>query len=172
MKPSFATPSGRIPVTRSQASGLQYVRTSWKQGAVSETRVPRIIEAPLSVSFSVAKGVGIFLPFQSNVEAIIASVKSAFGSQSVQFLCPWKPPATAFLPSASSCQPISSSFLLPKRISRTISVIFVMNSQSLSGETTFDFLIISGKSLPAFTSKPSLQLAFTQAIALSYSSWS
>ena len=47
------------------------------------------------VSFSVAKGVGIFLPFQLNDVAIIASVKSALGSQSVQFLCPWKPPTMA-----------------------------------------------------------------------------
>ena len=40
----------------------------------------------LNVSFSVANGVGIFLPFQLNDDAIIASVKSALGSQSVQCL--------------------------------------------------------------------------------------
>ena len=84
MKPFAATPSGLWPVTRSQASGLQYVRTSWKQGAVPETSVPSIIETPFSVSFSVANGVGRFGPFQSNVEAMMASEKSAFGSQSVQ----------------------------------------------------------------------------------------
>ena len=38
---------------------------------------------PFKVSFSVANGVGAFGPFQSKLEAMIASVKSAFGSQSV-----------------------------------------------------------------------------------------
>ena len=47
-----------------------------------------------------------------------------------------------------------------------------MNSQSLSAGTTFDFFIISGKFLPAFLSKPSLQLALIQARAFSYSSLS
>ena len=108
INPFEATPSGLCPVTRSHASGLQYVRTSWKHGAEPEIRFPRSIAIPLHVSFSVANGVGAFGPFQSNVEAKIASVKSAFGSQSVHCLCPWKPPATAFRPSASSCHPSSS----------------------------------------------------------------
>lgn len=51
-------------------------------------------------------------------------------------------------------------------------VIFVMNSQSLSAGTTFDFVMTSGRCLPALQSKPSLQLAFTHASARSYSSWS
>ena len=78
-----------------------------------ETKVPSSMETPLRVSFSVAKGVGCLGPFQSKVEAMNASVKSPLGSQSVQLRCPWKPPATAFLPRASSCQPISSSLGLP-----------------------------------------------------------
>ena len=51
-------------------------------------------------------------------------------------------------------------------------VILVMNSQSLSAGTTFDLVMTSGRFLPALQSKPSLQLALTQASALSYSSWS
>lgn len=51
-------------------------------------------------------------------------------------------------------------------------VILVMNSQSLSGGTTLDLRMISGRSLPALMSRPSWQLAFTQAMAFSYSSWS
>ena len=132
--------------------------------------MPSIIATPFRVSFSVAKGVGAFLPFQSKLEAIMASVKSALGSQSVQLRCPWKPPAMAFLPRASSCQPISSSLGLPYKISRMIMVILVMNAQSLSGSTTLDLRMISGKSLPALQSKPSLQLALTQLSALSNSS--
>ena len=75
----------------------------------------------------------------------------------------------AFLPRASSCQPISSSLGLPYKISRMIMVILVMNAQSLSGSTTLDLRMISGKSLP-LQSKPSLQLALTQLSALSNSS--
>ncbi len=172
INPLAALPCGLTPVTLSQASGDQYVRTSWKQGAASETSVPSIMETPFKVSFSVANGVGILGPFQSNELAIIDSEKSALGSQSVQFLCPWKPPAIAFFPRASSCQPISSSFLFPKRISRKTIVIFVTNSQSLSGSTTFEFLMISGKSLPALQSNPSGQFSLTHLIAFSYSSWS
>ena len=125
--------------------------------------MPSIIATPFRVSFSVAKGVGAFLPFQSKLEAIMASVKSALGSQSVQLRCPWKPPAMAFLP-------ISSSLGLPYKISRMIMVILVMNAQSLSGSTTLDLRMISGRSLPALQSKPSLQLALTQLSALSNSS--
>ena len=89
------------------------MRTSWKQGAVPEIRVPSSMEMPLQVSFSVAKGVGCFTPFQSKVEARMASVKSALGSQSVHWRCPWKPPTTPLRPRASSCQPRSSSLGLP-----------------------------------------------------------
>ena len=51
-------------------------------------------------------------------------------------------------------------------------VNLVMNSQSLSGEITFDFLIISGKSFAAFLSKPSGQFALIHFNAFSYSSLS
>ena len=106
------------------------------------SNVPSSIETPFNVSFSVAKAVTCLGPFQSNVEAIIASVKSPLGSQSVHCLCPWNPPAIAFLPLASSSQPSSDSFSLPNKISRIIIACFAINSQSLSGGTTFDFLII------------------------------
>jgi hypothetical protein len=89
--------------------------------------------------------------------AMMASVKSALGSQSVQLRWPWKPAATAFLPSDSSCQPISASFLLPKRISRTTQENLAINSQSFSGGTTLERLMISGRFLPALMSQPSLQ---------------
>ena len=55
--------------------GLQ-VRTSQNTGAVLVSRVPRSIDAPLSVSFSVANAVGRRAPFQSKVEVRIASAKS------------------------------------------------------------------------------------------------
>ena len=135
-----------------------------------ETSVPSSMDTPLQVSFSVAKGVGIFGPFQSKVPARMASEKSALGSQSVHWRCPWKPPATALRPSASSCQPSSSSFGLPYRMSRITIVILVINSQSLSAGTTLDLVMTSGRFLPALQSKPSRQLAFTQASARSYSS--
>ena len=137
-----------------------------------EIRVPSSMATPFKVSFSVAKGVGCLGPFQSKVEARMASEKSALGSQSVQLRWPWKPPATAFLPRASSCQPISASLGLPYRMSRMIMVILVTNSQSLSAGTTLDLVMTWGRFLPALQSKPSLQLAFTQARARPYSSWS
>ena len=84
--PLAALPLSSLPVTRFTASGDQYVRTSWNAGALPVTSVAKSIEIPFNVSFSVANGVGIFLPFQLNDDAIIASVKSALGSQSVQCL--------------------------------------------------------------------------------------
>ena len=47
-----------------------------------------------------------------------------------------------------------------------------MNSQSLSGATTFDLVMISMNSLPALQSKPSLQLALIHFRAFSYSALS
>ena len=138
------------------------MRTSWKQGAFPVSKVANIIETPFRVSFSVANGNGCFFPFQSKLEASKDSVKSAFGSQSVHILCPWKPPTIPFLPNASSCHPISSNFGLPCNISFTIKVNFVINSQSLSAGITLDFVITSGKFFPAFLSNPSLQFSFIQ----------
>ena len=96
-------------------------------GAEPEIRVlPRSIAIPLHVSFSVANGVGALLYRSSQMyEAIIASVKSALGSQSVQCLCPWKPPAIAFL---SKCLFMPSKFIkfadFRKEYHARLSVIF------------------------------------------------
>ncbi len=124
------------------------------------------------VSFSVAKAVTGREPFQSKVEARIASAKSPFGSQSVHCRWPWKPPEIAFLPRASSSQPISAKRGFPKRISRIIKVCLAINSQSLSAGITLDLVITSGNSFPALMSTPSLQYSLIQARAFSYSSLS
>ena len=150
--PFAALPVSFLPVTLSTDSGDQYVLTSLNIAALLVTSHPSIIDTPLSVSFSVANGIGSLLPFQSKPEAVIASVKSAFGSQSVHILCPWKPPAIAFLPSDSSCQPSSASFGLPLSMSLTTSACLTQNSHCLSSGIHLDFLIISGKSFPAFVS--------------------
>ena len=84
--PFAALPVSSFPVTRLTASGDQYVRTSWKHGALPVSKVANSIEIPFNVSFSVAKANGAFFPFQSNEDAIIASVKSPLGSQSVHIL--------------------------------------------------------------------------------------
>ena len=170
MIPFLAYPLSSFPLTLFTASGDQYVLTSENIGALHVESHPNIIATPFNVSFSVANGVGIFLPFQLKPEAIIASVKSAFGSQSVHILCPWNPPAIPFLPSDSSCHPISASFGFPSRISLTTIACFTQNSHCLSSSICLDFLIISGKSLPALMSIPSLQYSFTHARALSNSS--
>ena len=54
MNPFAAPPSGFLPVTRSTASGLQYVRTSLNIAALPVTRCRKSIERPFIASFSVA----------------------------------------------------------------------------------------------------------------------
>src|SRR5574344_741292 len=169
MMPPAALPASSYPVTRFTASGLQYVRTSWKQGALPVKSVANIIEIPLHVSFSVANGNGAFFPFQSKDDDIRASVKSPFGNQSVHIRCPWNPPTTALRPRASSFHPISANTWLPNNMSRTIIVNLAIKSQSLSALIYFDLVITSGNFLPALTSNPSLQLSFIHDNAFSYS---
>ena len=132
MMPPAARPVSRRPVTRSTASGDQNVRTSAKSCARLVSRCSRSIEAPLSVSFSVAKVTASRMPFQSNDELRIASGKSPSGRKSVHWRCPWNPPAMALCPMASSSKPISASFGLPCIRSRKMSVIFTTYSQTAS----------------------------------------
>ena len=81
------------------------------------------METALRPSFSVAKGIGCFLPRQSKVVFIKASVKSPLGCQSDHMRWPWKPPKMPLRPMDSSSQPISASLGLPSIRSRQIRVI-------------------------------------------------
>ena len=79
MIPPAAAPASSWPVTRFTAAGLQYVRTSAKICAVPVSRWPNSIDAPFSESFSVANTNASRMPFQSNDELRIASMKSPLG---------------------------------------------------------------------------------------------
>ena len=81
---------------------------------VGDAACPASWKRRSGVSFSVAKGVGALMPFQSKVEAMMASVKSAVGQPVGPLTLPLEARRTwRCLPSASSCQPISSSLGLP-----------------------------------------------------------
>lgn len=82
--------------------------------------------------FSVARTNASRMPFQSKEEFSTVSMKSPFGIWSVHCRWPWKPPAIALCPSASSRKPFSASFGLPAMRSRPIMVILTTYSQTFS----------------------------------------
>ncbi len=90
------------------------------------------MHTPFSESFSVARICGIFLPVQSKDELQNVSITSPFGQWSVHCRWPWKPPAIALRPTASSPKPISASLGLPTIMSRAMIAIFTRYSQSAS----------------------------------------
>ena len=72
------------------------------------------------------------MPFQSNDEFKIASMKSPLGRWSVQCRWPWNPATRALWPSASSPKPSSANRGLPTIMSRAIMAIFTDHSQTRS----------------------------------------